>query len=144
VRLSEAGQFAGQIVDAQGQPVADAAVELWAQGRIAGRGTTDPQGRFRFAGLRAGLYQVLAPGAAGVVRLWQPAVAPPAAGPALLLVQGSTVRGQYPPRQEHPPHGVYDGALKRTLGNPWVFAGLVAAGIAVPIALTNDDDRNGS
>jgi hypothetical protein len=131
-------------VDAQGQAVSGATLELWTQGRIVGRSTADRQGNFRFAGLRAGVYQVLAPGAAGVVRLWQPTAAPPVAQPALLLVQGATVRGQYPPREPCPPHGVYDGALMKTLGNPWVFTGLVAAGIAVPIALTNDDDRNGS
>jgi hypothetical protein len=33
----------------------------------------------------------------------------------------------------------------KTLSNPWLFSGLLAAGIAIPIALSNDDDdRDGS
>jgi hypothetical protein len=144
--LSEQGDFLGQIVDAQGSPAVGADVELWTQGKLAARGVADESGRFRFVGTRAGVYQVLASGTGSVVRLWQPAAAPPAARHAILLVQGPVVRGQYPPRQSGCQTGLYDGAVMKTLSNPWVFSGLIAAGIAVPLALSNSDDadREGS
>jgi hypothetical protein len=105
------------------------------------RSVVDQQGRFAFEGLQAGVYQVLGAGTGSVLRLWQPAAAPPAAQSALLLVEGPVVRGQHPRHFGCPPPGAYDGAVMRALSNPWVFSGLLAAGIAIPIALSDDDDE---
>ena len=44
------------------------------------------------------------------------------------------------PALNTPHSGVYDGAVMKTLSNPWLFSGLLAAGIAVPIALSNNDN----
>jgi hypothetical protein len=146
VRLDPRGALIGQLLDTQGRPASRVPVELWRSGERIAATATDADGRFGFAPVTVGVYQVLAAEAdALVVRAWQPATAPPAASDQLLLVRGSVVRGQYPPRACAPPAGVYDGAVMRTLSNPWVFSGLVAAGIAIPIALANDDDdRQGS
>ena len=140
IRLSEQGRFQGQVVDGQGRPSPGAEVSLWRNGQMIARSVTDQQGRFGFERLQAGVYQVTGPGTGSVLRLWQPAAAPPAAQPALLLVEGPVVRGQHPRHLCGPPPGAYDGAMMRALSNPWVFSGLLAAGIAIPIALSNDDD----
>jgi hypothetical protein len=141
IRLGERGQFQGQIVNAQGRPSARAEVELWKNGQPVARSVADQHGRYQFQGLKAGVYQVLAPGTGGVLRLWQPAAAPPSAQSALLLVEGPVLRGQHPHELGCPPPGAYDGAIMRALSNPWVFSGLLAAGIAIPIALSDDDDE---
>jgi hypothetical protein len=145
IRLSPEGEFRGQLVDSHGQPGRVVPVELWQEGHVVARQMTDGQGCFQFGRVQAGVYQVLTPGTGTIVRLWQPAAAPPAAQDTMMLVRGAVVRGQHPPH--HAPHGgVYDGVFMKTLSNPWVFTGLLGAGIAVPIALSNndDDDREGS
>ncbi len=140
VRLTDQGDFGGQFVNSQGQALSETQVTIWTKDELAGRAVTDRDGRFVFRGLPAGVYQVIAPGVGCIARLWQPSAAPPAAAEAILLVQGPVVRGQYPPRPNTPHPGVYDGAVMKTLSNPWVFSGLLAAGIAVPIVVSNNDN----
>jgi hypothetical protein len=94
IKLTADGRFDGQIVDSLGHGAPATEVQLWSDGKLAARCVADQEGRFQFPGLRAGVYQLLAPGTGRVVRLWQPAAAPPAAQSALLLVQGPVVRGQ--------------------------------------------------
>lgn len=145
IRLEAAGGFRGQIVASEGRALSGESIELWSHGRCISRCITDDGGQFRFPSLRPGVYQILANGTGRVIRLWNPGTAPPVAQDALLLVQGPVIRGQYPPRGYGGQKGVYDGAVMKTLSNPWVFSGLIAAGIAVPIALSNNDnDRDGS
>jgi hypothetical protein len=151
VRLDRHQKLSGQLVDAQNRVVAGADVHLCSKDQVLSRSVTDASGCFEFGDLRAGVYQVLAPGTGGIYRVWQARSAPPSARPRILMVQGPVVRGQgmvCEPTNGMPGvgAGLYDGSLMRTLSSPWVFAGLVGAAIAIPIAVANDDDddREGS
>jgi hypothetical protein len=139
VCLNAGGTLSGSLVDPQGIALSGQPVELWTKGANVARTLTGAQGQFEFHQLRTGVYQVLAPGTGGAYRVWQPHVAPPAARQSLLLVQGPLVRGQNPYCRPGIGAGVYDGTLTRVLGSPWVLAGAVGTGIALPIALDNAD-----
>ncbi len=154
VRLNQNGALTGQLVDRQGLPLSDSLVTLWNGGQIVSRCTTTGQGRFQFTGIRGGLYQLAAENTGGVYRVWTNRSAPPASKPEVLLVQGGTVRGQCDDClyancpcnacQAGFGGGHYGGSVIRALNNPWLLGGLVAAGIAVPIAASNSDSRDGS
>jgi hypothetical protein len=97
VALQAGGLLRGQIVDAQGSPMANAAVSLQFEGRAVAAARTTPQGYFAVSGLRGGTFQVTAAGGSGVYRLWVENSAPPAASASLLIVAGSdAARGQDP------------------------------------------------
>jgi hypothetical protein len=66
-------------------------------------------------------------------RVWTVNTAPPVAQPGAMVVAGQDlVRGQA------------SSPVLRFFTNPWVLAGLVGAAIAIPIALSNDDDDSSS
>ncbi len=153
VRLDAQRRLWGQLVDPQGRPRAAADVSIWHGGRWVGHTRTHADGRFAFDNLPGGVYQLVAADTAAVCRVWTEPSAPPAAGSAVLLVAGQTIRGQQAGYLLAPPYargtiptapytGQYDGAVMQTLTSPWVVGGLIAAGIAVPLALS--DDANGS
>jgi hypothetical protein len=121
VALQNNGTLVGQVLDAQGGPVARLAVSLRSATSELAAGQTNEQGYFAFSGLTSGTYQVTTPAGASVCRAWSRATAPPAARPALLMVaDGSTVRGE----------------CCTFLGTrPWLVAGLIASAIAIPIAV---------
>jgi hypothetical protein len=101
------------------------------QGQEIARTQTNAEGRFAVQGLTGGVYQVATPVGAATYRAWSPRTAPPAATQAITIVPDETiVRGQFG-----------TGALG-WLANPWVLAGIVAAAIAIPLALDDDDDAS--
>lgn len=124
VALGAGGSLQGQVVDTAGQPVSGTEVQAITGGQTVGKTTTDQEGKFYLTGLRGGLYQVsVADNRGVVVRAWSEGTAPPAARPAVLMVQGdTTVRGGF-----------------QMLANPWVLAGIAAAAIIIPLALDDDD-----
>ncbi|MCA9197868.1 MAG: hypothetical protein KDA87_10035 [Planctomycetales bacterium] len=148
VALQKDGVLRGQLVDMQGSPQANEPVVVYIKGKALGRTLTDPQGNFAFGEIKGGLYQLATKGSSGVYRIWQHELAPPAASPALMLVQGEAIRGQCGTdcggtcdmccRGQG--GGVYNGLIMNTLSNPWVVSGAVAAGVAIPIAELADDD----
>lgn len=152
VALADGGVFSGQVVDAQGHAVAGAQVAIAAQGREAGRMVADADGRFSFANLKGGVYELATPAGREVYRLWSPRTAPPAARQAVLVVMGSeAVRGQYapppmpivatgPPGMPQP--GPFSKAANWVSNHPFITAGIVATAIAVPVAVavTDEDD----
>jgi hypothetical protein len=153
VRMDAHARLGGQLVDRQGRPRSDVEVSLWSRGERIARTRTTADGVFFFGQLRGGLYRVEASEAIGLCRVWTADSAPPAAQSAVLLVDGVAVRAQqdcFTPaplparhaRQSGLYSGHYDGAILRTLSNPWVVGGAIAAGIAIPLALS--DDSNGS
>ena len=147
LRLDTEGRLRGQLVDRQGNPLSHAWVTLQSHGELLSHVQTNEHGEFQFVGLRGGVYQVGGPDVAAVYRAWTTNTAPPASKDAVLLVTGDALRGQTycPPRQMGLGAGHYGGAIMRTLNNPWIIGGAIAAGIAVPIAISNnDDDDNGS
>ena len=91
---------------------------------------TDLQGRFRFAGVKGGVYQLLSSGQVRFVRAWTAEAAPPAARPLALMVVGSeVVRGQMPLEDFFASDAV-------------IITGLVAAMIAIPIAVHNSGGKD--
>ena len=127
VALQSGGTFNGQIVDAQGTPVAGSTVLIQQDGQILARTTTAADGQFSFTGLRGGVYRVDTPAGSGIYRAWAPQTAPPNANQAIMLTADDTVRAQ--------------GGGLGFLANPWVIAAAVAVAIAVPVAVSQ---RSGS
>ena len=130
VALAQGGMLRGQLVDPNGQSLGLTEVKLVQNNRIVAATHTDAQGTFQLDGLRGGVYQVHTDLPVGVFRLWAPQTAPPAAQASVLVIDGNqTIRGQKPLR----------GRLISWLTNPWVIAIGVAAAIAIPLALDDED-----
>lgn len=130
VALGANGTLRGQVVDGQGTPKTDADVTVWQNENRVAAAKTDANGNFSVAGLRSGVHQVAAGEGVNVYRFWAPNTAPPAASQEALVVSDQNV--------------VRGNGVIGFLTNPWVLAGIVAAAIAIPIALNNDDDSSGS
>lgn len=129
VALQAGGVLSGQVLDSQGAPAALTRVVLAQNMQATATTQTDAQGRFEFAGLKSGVYQVATEKGGAVYRLWSAGTAPPAAQAQALVVNGDTVvRG-----------ALGQGGLINFLSNPWVLGGIVAAAIAIPLALDDDD-----
>jgi len=130
VTLHDGGTLRGQVVDAQGKPLAGSPLSIRQIDREVARVVSDQSGYFQATGLRGGMYQILAGEATGVYRLWAPRTAPPSAQPgALVVVAGKQVLGQ-------------GHRVLCWLRNPWVIAGIVAAAIAIPVAIHNAEPRS--
>lgn len=146
VELTADGRLAGQLLDSQGIPGRSTQVTLSSEGHSM-TALTDEQGRFLFDNVQGGTYQVSAQGTAQTVRVWHHATAPPAATSQIMHVAHQPlVRGQYGPM---PADGCYGGGcdpcgggggMFHWLANPWVIGAAVAAAIAIPVALSDDDD----
>jgi hypothetical protein len=138
VALARGGVLAGKIVDRQGAPQKGETIRVIHQGQVVGTAQTDARGEFNVADLRGGVYQVETTQGVGVYRLWAAQTAPPAANDGVLVVHGDeAVRGA-----GCDPCGGGGGGLLGVLANPWVLAGIVAAAIAIPLALDDDDDAS--
>jgi len=128
----------GQVVDQQGVAKANAPVSVQYANHEVARTTTDAHGVFAAKGLRGGQYQLVTEDGMTVCRLWAPETAPPVAEPAALVVSGGdAVRGQW---GGGPMHN-WIGWVK---SHPYITAGVIAAAIAIPLALADDDDPAGS
>jgi len=133
VALHEGGVLVGQVVDAQGRAVAQASVSLQSRGQEIARAQTDQTGRFRVEKLRGGVYQVASANHQGVYRFWAPKTAPPSAQPGLMMVSASdVVRGQGT-------GGPFTSAAQWIADHPIITAGAIAAAIAIPLAIDNND-----
>lgn len=131
VALDKDGNLLGQVLDLQGVPMAQTTVAVVQQGEVLATTQTDAQGRYTFAGMKTGFYQVVTDQGLTVCRVWTAETAPPSALTETLVVDGlQTVRG-----------GMNGRSWGSFLSNPWVLGGIVAAAIAVPLAL---DRRSGS
>jgi hypothetical protein len=134
VALRSGGLLVGQVVDQQGVAKANTPVSIQFAGKEVARTTTDADGVFAAKGLRGGQYQIVTPQGMNDCRLWAAETAPPSARPAALVVSGNqVVRGM-------PGGGVVDWVK----AHPYLTAGTVAAAIAIPLALADDDGDNGS
>jgi len=134
VALHANGVMVGQVVDGQGVAVAMTPVAISSAGKEVARTQSDSTGKFSVSGLKGGVYQVAAAGHQGVYRMWAPQTAPPAAQQGLMVVsQGDIVRGQ------HGHNGPFQGIASWISQHPIMTASIVAAGIALPIALSDDD-----
>ena len=126
IALGEGGVLIGQVIAKDGSAKSAELVTIEKDGQVIVRATSDDDGHFSVAGLSGGLYQVQAAGQMQSYRLWTAESAPPVAQSQLAVYEGQqVVRGQM-------------GA--GLFSCPWFWVGLVAAGIAIPLALDDDDD----
>jgi hypothetical protein len=142
VALEAGGLMVGQVVDAQGAPRAGAPVVIQQKGVEVARTVADGQGRFAFSGVRGGVYHLVTSNGQAMYRCWAEGTAPPVAQQGALLVAGDVVRGQCGSCGTDPcacggGGGLFGGGW---LSNPWVLAAIVATAIAVPIAVSDNDD----
>lgn len=95
VALRTGGVLVGQLVDAQGKAKPGAPVILRRDASEVARVKTDSKGRFAIEQLSSGTYKLVSASGQMQVRIWSPETAPPNAKHAALLVDGTTVRGQF-------------------------------------------------
>lgn len=137
------GRLVGQVLDGRGSPVAGAQVAIFDQDRQAARAKTDAAGYFAVAGLRSGVYQVVAADGRAFYRVWAPGMAPPGAQHGVLVVAGEDlVRGQLGSLLPFGGFGGWFGGfgmgrLSGIFSNPWFTAAAVSASVAAPIAAHN-------
>ena len=138
VVLQDQGVLNGRVVDARGLAMPHTPVSLQSGGKEVVRVVSDESGKFQAAGLQGGVYQVASTGHQGVYRLWAPRTAPPAAAQGLSIVSQpvDVVRGQYGPGPGNP----FSSVGQWIAEHPIITAGAVAAAIAIPIALNDDDE----
>ena len=148
VVLTPVGDLHGTITNGSGQPQAKVPVEIRHQGRIVSQASTDAGGHFIAHNLNVGSYDLQTPSGNETIRLWNASTAPPHATTSLTINDDQIVRGQYASTMypQHVPspyaghgHGVPFGRAFKG-GAPWLFGVGLAAAIALPIALSDDDD----
>lgn len=140
VRLTEHGMLRGVLVNGTGQGIPNQQVLLLSGATVVAQSVSDVQGKFTVRPPQPGLYQLRGGQSARILRAWTAAAAPPAAQPQVLLIEPMVVRGQHGHGQTGVGGGLYDGGVMQVLSNPWVFSGVVAAGIAIPVAIAADDN----
>jgi hypothetical protein len=134
VALQPGGVLNGQVLNEQAVGQGQAKIAVVYRGQPLTVTETDNNGRFVLAGLEPGVYELHLAEGGGAFRVWAPRTAPPAAEQGVLLVQDSRVV-----------RGLHGGGLHNGggyfgwLANPWVLAGIVAAAIAIPLALDNNN-----
>jgi hypothetical protein len=144
VRLDAQRRFHGVVVTGQGQPVRQTTVTVTPAQPLGSAAktpaseartvTTDELGRFVVPDLSGGSYRIETATGVYLCRIWTHDAAPPAAAPALLVVNDPQIeRGQRP-----------IGELFRS--DALLMATVVAAAIAIPIIVhkSRDDAPEGS
>lgn len=136
VELARGGLLVGRLLDANGRPLANADVALISGESTLAETRSDAEGVFAVSGLRGGVHQIVTPDTAQVCRLWANGTAPPRTASSVDVVAAEdVVRGQYGP----PPGNRMWKKAKVWATNPFVIGGVVAAAVAIPIALADDD-----
>lgn len=137
IALRPEGLLIGQLVSASGEPLADREVKLGLSDGREATAKTNAEGGFAFRGAK-GVMVLASDKARVVVRGWSPKTAPPSATPALLLVETEGfVRGQH--YAGTGTQAVVDKS-KRLFANPLFVAGVIGTAVAIPIAISNNDD----
>ena len=125
VALQKGGVLEGQLVDQAGSPIAEAPVSLLYNNKVMTKTVTDKRGRFSFGRLRGGIYQVSAPDAQRLYRLWAAGTAPKSAQKTANLVAGTSVmRGQFAKSR-----------LGKIVASPLGLTAIAATAVVVPVAL---------
>jgi hypothetical protein len=123
------GLLVGGLVDANGKGVEDAPVVIGQNGKAVAELRTDKEGRFAAKGLTPGVYQVVSHGKVTTHRVWQDGSAPAAAQRGVIHSVDPQIA-----------RGASHGGLLGVLANPLVLALIIAAAIAIPLALDDDDN----
>jgi hypothetical protein len=136
IQLSEGGTLRGLVLDSSGGAQASAPIALYQDGHVITTVCTGPSGEFAISQLTAGIYELQTPAGRTMYRLWAPNTAPPVAQDGIVMIDGQNiVRGQHE-------RGAWLGHVGSALANPWILAIIVAAAIAIPLALDDDDDAS--
>lgn len=136
VELGKGGLLVGRLLDTNGQPLTAAEVTIASGEKSLATTRTDSQGVFAVSSLRGGVHAISTADNVQVCRLWAPGTAPPQAPKSIELVNDSSVtRGQYGP----PPGNRFIRKAKVWATNPWIVGGVVAAAVAIPVALSDND-----
>lgn len=126
------GLLVGGLVDENGRGVADAPVVIGQKGKAVAEVRTDKDGRFAVKGLKPGIYHVVSHGAVTTHRVFEGKDAPADAKKGVIhAVDPQVARG-----------APSNGGLLGVLSNPLVLALGIAAAIAIPLALDDDDDAS--
>ncbi|WP_153556635.1 carboxypeptidase-like regulatory domain-containing protein [Roseimaritima sediminicola] len=152
------GTIHGALVDANGKPLAGQPAVIAQQGKTLAVKATDEAGRYSFENLTPGVYQVATHAGIQTFRVWDATEAPATADKGIIQVAGDdVVRGSCGCSDpgcdgggcdaygggHH--RGGFGGKLKGALANPNVAvlgAAAIAAAIAIPLALDDDDDAS--
>lgn len=136
VELGYGGLLIGRLLDANGRPLAGVEVTITSGNKPLATTHSDAEGVFAVSNLRGGVHSIATAENLQVCRLWTPGTAPPQAPKSIDLVNdASVVRGQYGP----PPGNRFIRSAKVWATNPFVVGGVVAAAIAIPVALSDND-----
>jgi hypothetical protein len=136
VELAFGGLLVGRLTDANGQPLAGAPVSVLSDGKPLATMQTDDEGVFAVSKLRGGVHEIATADDVQICRLWAAGTAPPGAPQSVdIVAPGEVIRGQYGP----PPGNRFIKRAKVWATNPFIVGGVVAAAVAIPVALSDDD-----
>ncbi len=136
VELKYGGLLIGRLLDANGRPHPDAEVSVLTAGKTLATTRTDAEGVFAVSKLRGGVHEIQTAENVQVCRLWAHDTAPPGVAKSIDVVSGDdVVRGQYGP----PPGNRMLKKAKVWATNPFIVGGVVAAAVAIPVALSDND-----
>ena len=149
VQLDVAGHLHGRLTNADGRPLARSLVQLRQQSTVVASAATSSTGEFELPAPHGGLFMLAAGGSSQPVRCWTLPAAPPHALPQLHVVQGPVQRGQGCTATsctgtcggtcDACTGGGFAGNCLGFLMNPIVVGTAIAAAIAIPLALDNDN-----
>lgn len=136
VELGRGGLLIGRLLDANGRPLPEAEVSVLSGGKLLAATRTDADGVFAASNLRGGVHEIATADNIQVCRLWASDTAPPHAPKSIDVVSDrDVVRGQYGP----PPGNRFLKKAKVWATNPFIVGGVVAAAVAIPVALSDND-----
>ena len=135
----------GRVVDLQGKGRANLPVSIIQAGNVVGKATTDADGRFVMADLKGGKYSLQTAEQLVHYRAWANNAAPPTVMDP--VIYSNPLAHAHGPLGGHlgpaavKTFGGVSGAVRNLLSSPIGMAA-VAAAIAVPIAVDNDNDAS--
>lgn len=151
IALTGSGTLTGQVVGAEGQPLESVPVRIQQNDMTVVDTVTDQMGQFVVHSMHGGAYEVYVNNQRSNVRLWSANTAPPSAVAGFTHVLGTVQRGQCTADSctgtcggTCAACGGHGGGPLGLLMNPWVIGAAVAAAIAIPLAVNNDDDDDAS
>ncbi|QDV12514.1 hypothetical protein CA51_23990 [Rosistilla oblonga] len=135
--LDQQGNLNGSVVDVDGKPVQGATVVIGQQTEHVTTVKTNDEGVYSVKGLKPGVYQVVSFAGLRTYRVWNADSAPEGSVKgAIGVTDTKTFRGQCDER------GGDESLCLRLLKSPLVWTAVIAAAIAIPLALDDDDDAS--
>ncbi len=124
IALGQGGTLSGRVLDSHGKAISNVPVQIHQDGHLVAHVVTDASGQFSASQLAGGVYSISRPNQQDSFRFWSADAAPPIAAGAVEMTNGRTIRGQ---------------CAGCRVGSPWLVALGIAAAIAIPLALDDDN-----